>query len=561
MEALVNSEVEILAFVKRDAKTDDLFKDVDDLTYCHDKNKLLDIININNRIHPRLVIVDIEYVLNKQDSCYLDITNDLMYKNASIVIYGKEIDYKTKNYLYSLDIKGIIEENASNKYDVMSHTKRRTNLYSSTFKNNSIRAIIEYHDLGNTSKRLTYLLDYLIVKYNISDIDAADIRLVLIYLLIAFKENKILQTAKLVNTIYKSESVNKLYKSYTKPKSLNENILAILLKFYKKREMSDYARSINTSNIKPAFIQDVQQVCNDKTISIVSYQDINFFWEQLYLSLLDMYSEDTMNIVDTLLTITYNTLEFFLIHSNHLLVSTDLFNSNKIKIDCKFIADVNLIQEYIDNVSSFVDIVIDKDDTSKVSILYDISNEAPEVIQCEEQVTQNLTIDTANNNSLHHVDEKKISALEFLQNFEIDNETLDDLNDIEQDIKDLLYKDEMLSQETINSFSSVLQKYSTLLHETVEFEEIACSLNSLSRLFAVLIVEEIEDSKLLSLSFYLQGLIDDLTTWKNHIFVDMNTPDIHYIDASMLENSATLEKFILSTPDEIIRDDDELEFF
>jgi len=260
MEALVNSEVEILAFVKRDAKTDDLFKDVDDLTYCHDKNKLLNIININNRIHPRLVIVDIEYVLNKQDSCYLDITNDLMYKNASIVIYGKEIDYKTKNYLYALDIKGIIEENASNKYDVMSHTKRRTNLYSSTFKNNSIRAIIEYHDLGNTSKRLTYLLDYLIVKYNISDIDAADIRLVLIYLLIAFKENKILQTAKLVNTIYKSESVNKLYKSYTKPKSLNENILAILLKFYKKREMSDYARSINTSNIKPAFIQDVQQV-------------------------------------------------------------------------------------------------------------------------------------------------------------------------------------------------------------------------------------------------------------------------------------------------------------
>ena len=52
--------------------------------------------------------------------------------------------------------------------------------------------------------------------------------------------------------------------------------------------------------------------------------------------------------------------------------------------------------------------------------------------------------------------------------------------------------------------------------------------------------------------------VDDLTYLLDYLIVKYNISDI---DASILENSATLEKFILSTPDEIIRDDDELEFF
>ena len=560
----MNSEVEVLAFIPKSVKTEELFKNVDDLTYIEDKNKLIDIININNRVHPRLVIVDIEYVLNKEHAQYLDIKDDLMYKNASIVIYGKNIDHKTNNLLYTLDIKGIIDEQNSNKYDVFSHIKRRTNLYSSTFKNNSIRAMIEFHDLGDTSKRLTYLLDYLILKYNISDIDAADIRLALISLLTAFKQNKILQTAKLINTIFKSQSVNKFYQSHTKPKSFNEEILAILLKFYTRRELSEYVDNINISTIKPQLVQDIQQICNEKIISITSYQDINFFWEQLHLNLLDLHSNETIQIIDTLLDTTYKILEYFLIHSNYLLVSADLFNSKEIKIDCKFIADMNLIKEHIKSFSNSVNIVLDKNDSTKVSIIFDISNEAVEITQCKGQVSQNLTIDTTNINSMHYDDNKKISATDFLRDFEIDDDLLADLKDHEEDIKALLYKEELVSQDILNSVAEVLQKYSVVLYETIEFEDIAYSLTSLAKLFATTSVSEIEESKFSTLGFYLQGLIDDLSSWKNHIFIEMSTPDIHYLDASLLENSATIEKFILSSPEDsnsTNEDEDDLEFF
>ena len=46
------------------------------------------------------------------------------------------------------------------------------------------------------------------------------------------------------------------------------------------------------------------------------------------------------------------------------------------------------------------------------------------------------------------------------------------------------------------------------------------------------------------------------------IFIDANAPDIHYLDASLLENCATIEKFILSKEDDNIEGkEDDLEFF
>jgi len=66
------------------------------------------------------------------------------------------------------------------------------------------------------------------------------------------------------------------------------------------------------------------------------------------------------------------------------------------------------------------------------------------------------------------------------------------------------------------------------------------------------------------LGFYIQGIIDDLNSWKNYIFVTAKTPDIHYLDASLLENCLEIEKFILSdSSDEenIDEENNDLEFF
>ena len=554
----MKTDVEVLAFVKRDEKTKELFGGVNDLTYFENKKELVDRLNFNEYIYPRIVVVDINFLLDKDHVSYVSIKHDLMYKNASIVIYGKNIDFEVRYKLYALDIKGIIDENDINKGEILSHIIRRSNLYSSTFKNNSIRGIIEYHSLGNESKKLTYLLDFLIYKYKITNIDASDIRLTLISLLIAFKQNKIIQTSKLINTIFKSQNINNLYKKYNKPKSFNEKILAILLKFNTNPESLNYVENININSVEPELFQEIQKIYNDKNIAITSYQDVNFFWEQLYLLILEKHSDLALDIFDMFLSTTYNALLNFLVHANYFLVSIKLFNLEKIVLECNFIGAKNItVKEYADKISTSIpniSILLDKEDDTKVSLVYDI------------KVDKADKIDEPIKETKQYKDNKKVSAAEFLKEYEVDYEILDDLHDNATEIKDLLYNEELLSQDTLNAIVAILQKYASVLHETVEFEDIAFALEGLAAIFSNVNIDEIENSKKEMLSFYIQGLVDDLSSWKHHIFLEPNTPDIHYMDVSLLENASEIEKFILAKEEddnnkEDDNNEDDLEFF
>lgn len=552
----MKSYVEVLAFVKRDEKTQELFGSVNDLTYFQNKDELVDRLNLNEYIYPRVVVVDIDFLLDKNHISYVSITHDLMYKNASIVVYGKDIDFEVRYKLYALDIKGIIDENDINKGEILAHIMRRTNLYAATFKNNSIRGIIEYHSLGDDSKKLTYLLDFLIYKYKISDIDSADIRLALISLLMAFKQNKVIQTSKLINTIFKSQSVNSLYKKYSKPKSFNEKILSILLTFDTNPEIADYIKNINISSVEPELLQEIQKIYDDKNIAITSYQDVNFFWEQLYLFILEQHSNLELEVFDMFLSTTYNALLNFLVHTNYFLVSIELFDLEKIVLNFTFIGNKNIaIKEYADKISTSIpniSILLNEEDDTKVSIVYNIK--VGEVDKIDEPIKE----------IKQYKDNKKVSATQFLKDYEVDYEILEDLHDNATDIKDLLYKEEVLSQDTLSAIVAILQKYASVLHETVEFEDIAFALEGLAAIFSDVNIDEIENSKKEMLSFYIQGLVDDLSSWKHHIFLDANTPDIHYMDVSLLDNASEIEKFILSTPEddkEENNDEDDLEFF
>jgi len=62
------------------------------------------------------------------------------------------------------------------------------------------------------------------------------------------------------------------------------------------------------------------------------------------------------------------------------------------------------------------------------------------------------------------------------------------------------------------------------------------------------------------LRVYIQGIVEDLSNWRHYIFIAQDTPDIHYLDASLLDNCAEIENFVLggSVSSE---ENDDLEFF
>ena len=162
---------------------------------------------------------------------------------------------------------------------------------------------------------------------------------------------------------------------------------------------------------------------------------------------------------------------------------------------------------------------------------------------------------------MHYEDNQKISAVVFMQNYKIDNDILQELEDDTKDIKDILFSEYSLSQETLDTVAVILQKYVTILYETIEFEDLAFSLENLIKLFANIKVDELDEMKKERLMLYIQGLVDDLNNWKNHIFINMDTPDIHYLDASFLENIIEIEQFICSNEQMQKIDEEDLEFF
>ena len=83
--------------------------------------------------------------------------------------------------------------------------------------------------------------------------------------------------------------------------------------------------------------------------------------------------------------------------------------------------------------------------------------------------------------------------------------------------------------------------------------ELTSFLNSLS----IEHFEDIAQKKLLI--EVLLGLGKDLELWIKAIFIDQNTDNIHYFDASFANNSIEIDA--LFHKDEFEEDDDDLEFF
>ncbi len=560
----MRSDIKVLAFVSQNANIDVLSDLAKELVYLKSYSELKERLNSIDYAYPYIVLVDIDYILKQKHISWLDIKHDLMYKNASIAIYGEDISFDIKQKLYSLDIKGIIDTNTNNQKHIFLHLARRTNLYSSSLKNNLIRAMIIYNDLEDVSKESTYLLDYLVYFYELTYTDASNIRLALIFLLMAIKKNHTYKIENFIHVAFKLKDVDRLYKNYKAPKLLDEKILSLVLKLNTDKDVIEYTKDINTDDIAPDFIAEVENFNKSKSKVIASYQDMNFFLEQLYSTTLQNCKKE--NCLPTNLFLSYINDIFLTVlgYANYFLVDSNSFESEEIVVNIKFNSSVNGdFKKYLDNISNssdMINIVLDESGNHRISI----TNINKSGTRHDKKIENKSKINKSKINSLHYEDDEKISATEFLKSFSVDYGMIDELNDDTKEITTLLYQEIKLSQETIDSIIIILQRYASVLNETLEFKDIADSLISLSMVFKELHVEEIEDDKKEKLSFYIQGIIDDLNSWKNYIFVTAKTPDIHYLDASLLENCLEIENFILSDSgddENMDEENDDLEFF
>ena len=187
--------------------------------------------------------------------------------------------------------------------------------------------------------------------------------------------------------------------------------------------------------------------------------------------------------------------------------------------------------------------------------------ETQETITSKPSVKIQTTVDKSEIDSMHYSDAQKTSAKDFLKDFEVDSYVMDDLVENEKDMQNLFSYDAKLSEDILEATIKVFLQYGHVLNETIEFKDIAYSMESLTTVLNNVDIDALDDSKKSILRSYIEGIEADLSSWREHIFVLQDTPDIHYLDASLLDNCAEIERFILSDSEDEDEDEGELDFF
>lgn len=150
------------------------------------------------------------------------------------------------------------------------------------------------------------------------------------------------------------------------------------------------------------------------------------------------------------------------------------------------------------------------------------------------------------------------SALQYLQEIEVDFELLDELNEIEEETFSSMDLSETITQAAYNEVIVLFEDYVKVLNQLVEFKEISSSLQMLIDLLQSTTPEGIGQENIGVIAIYIKAIISDLSMWRKSVFVDQNAEDIHYLDKTLLSSITQLQIMLSEQDDTFIH---EIDFF
>jgi len=535
--------------------------DLNDKFNIHVAHSEIELFQLLNEHFFQLIIMSDRYILGGATYGHKALIDHPIFYDMPIIAYtqNSSVDIATK--LYSLNIKGIVDSKISTD-DLLIRINEilsRSNPYIGRLRDRFIKVFIKYEDAEDMISNILYLTNYLIWYYKIDQEKAADIRISVVFLAIAFTKKRLHKITQLVHNMDISPYLDNMMQNYQTPQSLDENIVFASIIFGNFDTDDNF--TIDTKKIDKDVLRVADDAMQKSKIFISCSHDIYNFWERFSQFSLQNEAKIPLKYCDIYLHYIFKILYRALVGHNSLEAELDHSDDRYFKIiitpkDCTS----KEIQECIQEVGNGDENVQfeEYDHNSKVSLLIKLNN-TPHSSTTIAPVKR--TVDISKLNSMHYKDETKISALAFLDDFNVDNDMLDNLVDNERDAKNFLYFKEELTQEMIEAVSVALTRYTHLLNETIEFEDLAYSIGALTEVISNMILASLDDEVKVTLKLYITGIITDLSSWREHIFVLADTPDIHYLDASLLDNCSEIEALIHPNSVNTTEDEDDLEFF
>ncbi len=150
------------------------------------------------------------------------------------------------------------------------------------------------------------------------------------------------------------------------------------------------------------------------------------------------------------------------------------------------------------------------------------------------------------------------SALEYLQDVEIDMEIIAELDELESDALDAIDAETTITHNSLIESANLFEQYAKVLNMMYEFDELSYTLTILKELLHTTPVETIDEKMLEMISVYLKAIISDLQSWRMGIFITKEVVDIHYLDKTLMSSIAQLEVLLMPQNG---NNDEEIEFF
>ena len=379
------------------------------------------------------------------------------------------------------------------------------------------------------------------------------------------KSVPILALTALTDSVDVEEIIQSGVSNYTS-KPLNKKLFIAQIKafvnFYLKSQFQYNKSAVNLMS---------KEVFKRKTIfSIERVEDLFEFWEYI-LELNEMFE----NTIEDILQDIYN-LEEKIIRSgvsNEIILEENLENYYFTIIPIhEEILDDFLVRSKIDSEiiikeKQGVTFLVSKlkvEEVSEVENSVDIDRKENSVDILRKEIEEARALD------LRYSVHEKVSSSDLAK--ELDPSIEDKIENFDEDLELLkirIYDFEEASEEDAHSTILLIvdsfNKFNIIIDNIALFNVITRTFHNFTNF-----LENLDDTvlfdlqKRLLLSMLLKGLVDDLEHWIFNVFIERNTPDIHYFDASFAENCLEIESTFLeeeSDDSEEDDDDDSLEFF
>ena len=493
-----------------------------------------------------------------------------------LLVIDEDISYEDKLKIFSKNIKGTLEVSQGEKYllEKIRQFLNYSNPYINTFRDNFIKAFIRYEKLDKSISSILYLTNYLIYHFKINNKLAADIRLVVIFIMIGYEKGKLLQIKHLIEDTNISKKIIKLFQNYENPKNLEETIVFCSLAVnFKEINALDIFQKMSQESFSEVF--EIAIEATKKHIILIEKSfDVDIFWEKVSEILFsdkklpyneNAYGISTLYKMVLRLFALYGSLEIMIENDESIgyTITISMLQKEMLTVaECKgFFAPIckkiDLSECYEINNNKF-HIVFEYESVDK-NVTEIIEDTTEEVVPQREKVK--ATVEKEVINTLHFEENQKMSAAQFVEEFGIDHDLLADMNESSSDTLDYISSEDGLDLAMLEKIANVFDFYARILNKTFEFEELAYALSVLARLVMNMDLTVINEVQIETLKQYIIGIIEDLSDWKEHIYVTQDTNDIHYLDASLLENASQIERFTTPDLEEEEDDDDDLEFF